>query len=76
MTDDDKPSITPEFERACKQALDAVGALPQACGAPIRDRLGADLGYACNLTKGHLGRHASIWHGQDGPPQALVDDAK
>ncbi len=65
MSDDDKtpvvkPPITPEFERACKRALDAVGVLPQACGAPIRDRSGRDLGYVCNLSKGHLGKHAEV----------------
>lgn len=35
------------------------------CGAPIRDRSGRDLGYCCNLTRGHLGRHAEIWRSRE-----------
>lgn len=43
------------------------------CGAPIRDRSGRDLGYVCNLGRGHLGKHAQIY---GATPTALVDDAE
>ncbi len=46
------------------------------CGAPIRGRQGEDLGYVCNLTRGHLGRHAQVYQEQGAIPSALVDDAE
>ncbi len=33
------------------------------CGAAIRGRQGEDLGYVCNLDKGHLGKHAHVLDG-------------
>ncbi len=46
------------------------------CGAPIRDRSGRELGYVCNLTRGHLGRHAQVYENSPGRWEQVVDDAK
>ncbi len=62
MTDDDKMPVDTKWCRHCRsnahktaQCLaDHSPDRPAPCGAPIRDRSGRDLGYACNLTKGHL----------------------
>ncbi len=44
------------------------------CGAPIRDRNGTDLGYTCNLTRGHLGKHAQVMpFAQSGFPDSIED---
>jgi len=42
------------------------------CEAHIRDRAGADLGYKCNLPKGHLGKHAEVWQ-RENETVALLD---
>lgn len=38
------------------------------CDRPIRDRNGQDLGYCCNLTKGHLGRCCQTMYSDDVVP--------
>ncbi len=44
------------------------------CGAQIRARDGSVLNYVCNLTRGHLGKHAEVMpFAQSGSPDRVED---
>ncbi len=67
--DDDKTPVDMKWCRHCRsnahktaQCLaDHSPDRPAPCGAPIRARDGSALGYVCNLSRGHLGKHAQVF---------------